>query len=106
MRRKICKDCGALKTLRQFYRHPHYADGRMNTCKLCKRTQVEANRELKFEHYQATKREWSARPENVAKRQAYNVSPRGMEVHRASCRRYMRFRRMIGRSATQREYRG
>lgn len=94
MRRKACKDCGEVKSVRQFYRHSHYADGRINTCKACKIAQVEANRELKFEQYQATKRRWSARPENVAKRQAYNSSTRGLEVHRASCRRYMRFRRM------------
>lgn len=99
IQRKTCKDCGAAKLVREFYRHPNYADGRMNTCRRCKITQVEANRELKFAHYQAKKRAWSARPENVAKRQAYRNTARGIEVHRATCRRYMRFRRMVEQRA-------
>lgn len=86
------------KMLRYFYRHPNYADGRMKSCKPCKIAQIEANRELKFEHYRVTKRAWSARPENVAKRRAYQQSARGVAVHRASNRRYMRFRRMLERS--------
>lgn len=99
MRRKCCKDCGELKTLRHFYRHPHYADGRMSSCKPCKIAQVAANRELKFAQYRETKRLWSARPENVAKREAYRRSLRGIAVHRASNRRYMRFRRMLEQRA-------
>lgn len=99
MRRKVCKDYGELKTLRHFYRHSHYADGRTNSCKPCTIAQVEANRELKFAQYRETKRLWSARPENVAKRAAYRRSPRGTAVHRASCRRYMRFRRMLEQQA-------
>jgi hypothetical protein len=93
-RRKTCKDCGAEKPLREFYRHAHYADGHMNTCKACKRVYVAENVELKFEQYRATKRLRDARPENVAKRVAYRRTPRGRASHRASCRRYMRFQRM------------
>lgn len=98
-RRKPCKECGVLKSMRHFYRHPHYADGRMNTCKPCKIAQVEANRELKFEHYRETKRLWSARPENVAKRKAYRRSARGTEVHRAAHQRYRRFRQIAEQRA-------
>lgn len=94
MRRKVCKDCGAAKWQSAFYRHPNYADGHMNTCKQCKRQQVKENRELKWEHYREMKRRWSSRPENVAKRLAYRRTARGTEIHRASCRRYVRFRRM------------
>lgn len=63
----------------------------MNTCKVCWLAQVEANRELKFEQYRETKRLWSARPENVAKRKAYRRSARGAAVHHAAQRRYRRF---------------
>lgn len=99
MRRKPCKACGDLKTLRNFYRHPHCADGHVNTCKPCWLAQVEANRELKFEQYRETKRRWSARPENVAKRKAYRSSARGAAVHHAAQRRYRFFRRMLEQRA-------
>src|SRR5215210_523590 len=37
MRSKNCKDCGELKTLDEFYRHPGMKDGRLNICKECKK---------------------------------------------------------------------
>ena len=94
MRRKTCKQCGAEKAIRAFYRHSHYADGREGICKICKGQNVEANRELKAEQYRASKRAWSARPENRAKRKAYATTARGREVHRAACLRYLRFKRL------------
>lgn len=99
VKRKVCKQCGAEQSIRCFYRHPSYADGHENICRRCKIANVEDNRELKFEHYQAQKRAWSARPENVAKRRAYAKSSRGREVHRASNRRYMRILRLMERRA-------
>lgn len=96
--RKVCKQCGQEKSLRRFYRHPNYADGHENICRLCKRENVAANVELKWEYYQARKRERSARPENVAKRAAYNRSPRGREVKRACYQRAKRFRQLVENS--------
>ena len=34
---KICKDCGEVKALTQFYKHSEMADGYLNNCKDCKR---------------------------------------------------------------------
>lgn len=96
MRRKACKQCGEEQSIRNFYRHPTYADGRESICKRCKIANVEANRELKYEYYQQKKREWSARPENVEKRRAYKRSERGRMVHRACSLRYIRFKQMTG----------
>lgn len=92
MRRKVCKQCKTEKGIRRFYRHPHYADGHENICKLCKRANVRENVELKWEYYQAKKRERSARPENIAKRKAYNTSERGRQVKRECYARAKRFR--------------
>lgn len=94
-RRKPCKDCGEVLTIRQFYRHPSYADGHMNTCKVCKRVQVRENEELKEEAYRALKREISARPYYRAQREAYQRSERGIQVHRAACRRYHKVKRFL-----------
>lgn len=77
-----------------FYEHPSYATGHMKVCKLCHRENVRVNEELKFELVRERKRLWSLRPENVAKRKAYQQSPRGRIAHRAACSRYIRFKRL------------
>lgn len=96
MRRKVCRTCKAEKPLRQFYRHPTYADGHMSDCKECKRAYQREMHWLKREailarqkrHYRAN---WST---ERAKRRSYQQSPRGREVHREACRVYVRLRRM------------
>lgn len=37
---KTCKGCGALKSLEGFYRHSKMADGHLNYCKECKRSEM------------------------------------------------------------------
>jgi ribosome-binding protein aMBF1 (putative translation factor) len=95
MRKQVCKQCSReLALAKGFYRHASYATGHMKTCKKCHRANVKANEELKFERIRERKRLWASRPENVAKRRAYRETPRGREVHRATCNRYNRFKRM------------
>lgn len=98
MSRKVCKQCKTEKGLRCFYRHPHYADGHENICKVCKRANVRENAELKFEYYRERKRIWAARPENRAKRKAYARSERGKEVKRGCYRRRRDFMRLMAQS--------
>jgi len=95
--RKPCKDCGEVLTLRHFYRHPSYADGRMNTCKRCKIAYTAENAELKAEYYRAQKRRIAAQDHARAQRAAYSRSERGRQVHRAACRRYHSFKRLEAR---------
>jgi len=95
---QVCKQCGReMSLVKGFYKHPNYATGYMKTCKKCHRENVRVNQELKFELHRERKRLWSRRPENVAKRKAYRLTSRGREVHRATCRRYMRFKRLQAR---------
>lgn len=82
-------------TLRHFYGHPSYADGRMNTCKPCHIANVTANREAKEEHYKALKRSIAARAKYREQRAAYAKSERGREVHRATNARYHRMRKLF-----------
>lgn len=100
LRRKTCRTCKVEKYLRQFYKHPTYADGYMNDCRDCKRAYSRDMHWLKRDqilvrqkhHYYAN---WAR---ERAKRRAYQQSPRGREVHRESCRVYVRLKRMEARA--------
>ena len=48
---KKCFKCGEVKTLSAFYKHPRMADGHVNKCKECNKTDVTENRILKIDHY-------------------------------------------------------
>lgn len=98
VRRKPCKDCRRVLTLRNFYRHPSYRDGRMSSCKECHNAYVRANRELKRDHYREVTRRYDATPKRRAQRAAYMLSERGREVRRAADRRYRRFKALEARA--------
>lgn len=93
--RKPCKECGEVLTLRHFYPHPSYRDGRENICKKCKVAAVSENKELKEDYYREQKRAISARPYYVDQRSEYARSDRGREVHRIACRRSYRLKRLM-----------
>lgn len=81
-RYKACRTCKAEKPLRQFYRHPTHADGRMSDCKDCKKAYSREWHWLKREAILARKRTYSAQPEQIAKRIAYAKTPKGRELKR------------------------
>jgi len=94
-RRKPCKCCGNVLSLRNFYRHLSYADGHINVCKRCKIRQVNENKELKEDYYRQQKREISARPEYVARRKAYAQSERWRQMRKVCDARYYRLRKLF-----------
>jgi hypothetical protein len=103
--RKVCKACGAEKTLRSFYRGKGYADGHMSKCKRCHIKAVNENRELKEDHYRELRRRIDSRQEYRQRRAAYARSERGRESHRRTCRRYYRIKRLIRDGVIVRSYR-
>jgi hypothetical protein len=99
MRTQVCKQCiRELALAKGFYKDASYATGYMTVCKKCHCANVRANEELKFELVRERKRLWALRPENIAKRKAYKQTPRGRALHRATCNRYNRFKRLEARA--------
>lgn len=96
---QVCKQCGLEKRMGDFYRHSHYALGRMKTCKVCHCQNVRENYALKAEQYRAYNRARAMLPHHVARRAAYQRTPRGLEVKRRCQRLRMRWIRMMDRQA-------
>lgn len=90
LRRKRCRTCEVVRTLRMFYRHPTCRDGYMHNCKLCHRREVLANKAVKREHYNALGRLQDAR--RKAARRRYLARPQVRERIRKYQREAYRFR--------------
>lgn len=62
---KACFKCGATKPLDAFYKHPMMADGHLNKCADCTRSDVRANRAARVEYYQAYDRNRARDPQRM-----------------------------------------
>ena len=59
---KKCFKCKQTKPLCDFYRHAEMADGHLNKCKECAKTDVRLNYIKKWEHYQEYEKQRSQDP--------------------------------------------
>ncbi len=62
---KVCFKCGGVKPLEDFYKHAQMADGHLNKCKDCCRSDVRQNRLNNLERIRAYDRERAKRPERI-----------------------------------------
>lgn len=51
MKGKECSECGEVKPLDEFYKHPQMKDGRLKQCKSCKSNAVSRNRADRVDYY-------------------------------------------------------
>lgn len=63
---KECFRCHEIKPLRDFYRHPKMADGRLGKCKVCTKNDVTANRCANILHYREYDKERNGDSERIA----------------------------------------
>jgi hypothetical protein len=89
VRRKRCRTCEVVKTIRMFYRHPTCRGGYMHACKVCHQRAVLENREVKREHYNALGRRHDAR--RAGARRLYLALPHVRERTRQYQRESYRF---------------
>ena len=74
-RSKTCRVCKLEKKIRNFYKHPTTVDGYMYICRPCHKAYTYANKELKRDVYNITKRRYNALPEVKEKRRLYLARP-------------------------------
>jgi ribosomal protein L40E len=81
---KVCRTCKAEKPLRQFYRHPTYADGYMSDCKACRKAYAREMHWLKRESILARQKRYYVAnlSRERERRAAYQRSERGKQVKR------------------------
>jgi hypothetical protein len=66
---KRCFKCGEVKPLTDFYKHPKMADGHVNKCKPCNKSDVWHHRKENIERIRAYDRDRAKNPDRIARTQ-------------------------------------
>lgn len=81
---KVCFKCGAEKPLAEYYKHKMMADGHLNKCKACSRSDAKRNRDENLEYYREyDKNRHECDPDRRAKNHAASKSWRQNNMDRA-----------------------
>lgn len=68
---KTCFKCGIDRPPSEFYKHPKMADGYVNKCKECNKSDVRKNYAARFEQYQAYEKSRAQLPHRKAASKVY-----------------------------------
>ena len=74
---KACIKCGVIRPLTDFYKHPTMADGHLNKCKPCARSDALKNRQDNIEVIREYDRQRGSLPSRIAARSAYQQTEQG-----------------------------
>ena len=83
---KVCRSCGQIKEISEFYKHPKMADGHLNKCKECQKANSREARSKNIERYREHDRNRSNLPHRIEARKQYQKSERGKEAHSRASR--------------------
>ena len=78
---KACFKCGTEKPLSEFYRHSKMADGHLNKCKDCTKSDVTQHRNEHIDSIRAYDRKRSMEPHRVEVRKEYAKTESGKQAH-------------------------
>lgn len=76
---KKCFKCEKEKPLSEFYKHKGMADGHLNKCKSCTRSDVKAHRERNVDHVRQYERGRNKLPHRAEARRKYSKTDAGKE---------------------------
>ena len=79
---KKCFKCGEVKPLSAFYKHQKMADGHVNKCKECNKSDVRENRLLKVDYYREYDKERGSRQTAEYQKSYRNEFPMKYAAHR------------------------
>lgn len=80
---KKCFKCNVIKPLDCFYKHPGMADGYVNKCKECNKSDAATNRAKNLEKYRAYDRERAKNPERAKAASEVSKAWRAQDSRRA-----------------------
>lgn len=80
---KKCFKCGEEKPLDDFYKHSQMADGHLNKCKECNKSDVQRNYRARKEQYREYDRSRQQRPERRAAKLIYGKMRKQRFPHKA-----------------------
>lgn len=77
---KTCFKCGLEKPLSEFYKHKQMADGHLNKCKSCAKSDVSKNYRENIDHYKEYERGRAMAPHRIKARGAYLSTDNGKKA--------------------------
>ena len=83
---KTCFKCRRVLPLTDFYEHPQMADGHLNKCRECARSDTLQNRRKRVDYYRDYDRMRGHRPERVTRRREFNLRQKDEESHKYRAR--------------------
>ncbi|MFB3892004.1 MAG: hypothetical protein ACE15C_08270 [Phycisphaerae bacterium] len=83
---KVCFKCQRLLPLTDFYPHPRMADGHLNKCRECARSDTMQNRRKRVDYYRQYDRTRSLLPHRVAHRNRTSMRQRTEEPEKCRAR--------------------
>jgi len=85
---KICRQCGIEKPMTEYYAHNQMADGYLNKCKDCVRSQVSKHREFNLDYIKEYDKKRAMLPHRVQARKEYISSEIGKSVRKKAAENY------------------